>query len=116
MSSFLLRIYTYIYNKYTYTRSLLCMYLQIFGRGLPLPFFLKEGDALGSYESRTSSQAEQPQAVLRSMEGKARSPALLPARRQAARSQASGCLRAGLGGKASLTAPQPTPSPPGGRG
>lgn len=53
------------------------MYLKTFGLGLPLPFFLKEGDALHSYESWTSSRAApagRPQAEFTSRGRRARSP------------------------------------------
>lgn len=98
MSSLLLYI---IVSTYTHTLS----YLKTFGLGLALPFFLKEGDALRSYESRTPSRAagaRQPQAAFTGRERKARSPTLLSCAKAGAW-EPSGRLPAGRAWRWGLT-------------
>lgn len=94
------------------------MYLKTFGLGLPLPFFLKEGDAPRSYESWTSSRAApagRPQAEFTSRGRKARSPTPLSGAKAGAR-EPSGRLPAGRGWLRGLTdLPTAAPVPPGRR-
>lgn len=77
-------------STYTHTPS----YLKTFGLGLALPFFLKEVDALRSYESSRAALARQPQAAFTGRERKARSPALLSCAKASAQ-EPSGRLPAG---------------------
>lgn len=107
MSSLLLYI---IVSTYTHTLS----YLKTFGLGLALPFFLKEGDALRSYESWTSSRAalaRQPQTAFTGRERKAHSPAPLSCAKAGAQ-EPSGRLPAGRAWWWGLTdLPTTAPSP-----
>lgn len=87
------------------------MYLRTFGLWLPLPFFLKEGEALHSDASWTSSGAAPagaPQAVFTGRER--RVGRLVP------EGPVAGCSQAWPGCEASPPCPQPPPCPTGGRG